>query len=406
MTAGPFRRLWAAYAVSTFGTYVALDALPLLAILVLHVGPSAVSLLAAAGPAVGALVALPLGSWVEVRRKRRVMVAMDATRAAVLLGLAVAFWLGRLALWQLLVVTVVIAACANAHRAASGAWLKELLGRDELLRANVWLESTTWTATVLGPPFGGAAIGVFGPIATVVVDATSYLLSALGLRSGGLPAERAAPPAHQGPGVLGGWRLILASPTLRPLFANTALVNGLILATAPLMAVLMLGRLGFAPWEYGLAFGLPCLGGLLGSRLARPLASRFGRPRVLLISGVARACWSVGLAAVRPGPVGLSIVLVVQFGLVASVGVFNPLLATVRLEQAPPGLVARMLSAWSIGNTLTVATLTASWGLLAAVVGARAAVAAAGVLLLATPLLLGVPLSRTRRLRPAVSRGW
>jgi len=44
------------------------------------------------------------------------------------------------------------------------------------------------------------------------------------------------------------------------------------MATAPLLAVLMLGRLGFAPWQYGLAFAAPCVGGLIGSRLARRLA--------------------------------------------------------------------------------------------------------------------------------------
>ncbi|MYS18492.1 MFS transporter, partial [Streptomyces sp. SID4982] len=83
------------------------------------------------------------------------------------------------------------------------------------------------------------------------------------------------------------------------LFLNTVLVNGLIMAQAPPLAVLMLGPLGFAPWQYGLAFAVPCLGGLLGSRLARPLAARHGRRRVLLASGVLRACWPIGLALVR-----------------------------------------------------------------------------------------------------------
>ena len=65
-----FGWLWAAYAVSTAGTWLAFDAFPLIAILVLDAGPAAVSLLAATGLAVGALVAIPLGPWVEVRRKR------------------------------------------------------------------------------------------------------------------------------------------------------------------------------------------------------------------------------------------------------------------------------------------------------------------------------------------------
>lgn len=60
-----FGWLWAAYTVSTFGTRLAFDAFPLIAILVLHAGPTEVSVLAAAGLAVGAAVAVPLGPWVE-----------------------------------------------------------------------------------------------------------------------------------------------------------------------------------------------------------------------------------------------------------------------------------------------------------------------------------------------------
>ena len=50
---------------------------------------------------------------------------------------------------------------------ASGAFLKTLVRPDDLLIANGRFESTTWTATALGPPLGGAAIGLFGPVTTV-----------------------------------------------------------------------------------------------------------------------------------------------------------------------------------------------------------------------------------------------
>src|SRR5690349_18703676 len=105
-----FGWLWAAYAVSTFGTRLAFDAFSVIAILVLHAGPTEVSALAAAGLAVGAAVAVPLGPWVEFRRKRPVMVAMDLARFAAVLSVPVAFALGRLSFAQLLVVSVVVAA--------------------------------------------------------------------------------------------------------------------------------------------------------------------------------------------------------------------------------------------------------------------------------------------------------
>ncbi len=385
-----FNNLWAAYAISTFGTWLAFDAFPLIAILALHAGPIAVSLLAAAGRAVAAVVALPLGSWVEVRRKRRVMVAMDLIRFGALMTIPAAFALGRLGMPQLVVVAVIVGAADIAFRAASGACLKAIVAPELMLVATGRFESTAWTATALGPPLGGAAIGVFGPVVTVIADAASYLLSAAGIRriGGNEPAPPRIADRRRGAGVLNGWRYILGNPGLRALFFNTVLVSALILATLPLMAVLMLGRLGFAPWQYGLAFGLPCIGGLVGSRLARPLVARFGARPILLTSGALRACWSVGLAFVGPGVMGLLLVMVLEFGLITCMGIFNPVFAAHRLELTPSDRVARTLAAWSVTSSATIAGMTALWGLLAGLAGPRVAIAVAGVLLLATPLLL------------------
>ncbi|MFF7189109.1 MFS transporter [Streptomyces sp. NPDC008222] len=386
-----FGWLWAAYAVSAYGSGLGFGAFPLIAVLVLHCGPAQVAALAAAGRAVGAVLAVPLGPWVEFRRKRPVMMTMDLARFAALAGVPVAYALGRLGFAQLLVVSVLVAAADITFRAASGAYLKALVPPEGLLVANSRFESTTWTATVLGPPLGGAAIGMFGPVITVLADAVSYLLSALGIRAIGgsepRPVRTGAARMRAGD-LLEGWRHIVTHPGLRPLFFNTIVVNGLIMASEPLLAVLMLGRLGFAPWQYTLAFAAPCVGGLVGSRLARPLAARFGQHRVLFAAGVLRACWSLGLAFVRPGVPGIVLVIVVQLGLVTCCGVYNPVLATYRLDHTAPDRVARTLSAWAVSSSASIAALTALWGLLAALTSPRTALAVAGVLLLATPLLL------------------
>jgi MFS family permease len=383
-----FGWLWAAYAVSAFGTSLSFGAFPLIAVLVLHAGPAAVSALAAAGLAVGAAVAVPLGPWVEFRRKRPVMVAMDLVRFAALLSVPAAYALGVLTFAQLLAVSVVVAAADITFSAASGAFLKSLVDRDDLLVANGRFEATNWTAIVIGPPLGGAAIGVFGPATTLLADAVSYLLSALGIRAIGGGEARPEPAAAAKGSLLEGWRHILASPALRPLFFNTVLVNALIMVPVPLLTVLMLGPLGFAPWQYALAFSVPCLGGLLGSRIARPLVARYGQHRVLITSGALRACWPLGLAFVGPGTAGLLLVMTVELGVITSCAVFNPVFSTHRLQMTPSHRVVRTLSAWSVTGKLITAALTALWGLLATLTGTRAAIALAGLLLLATPLLL------------------
>jgi MFS-type transporter involved in bile tolerance (Atg22 family) len=64
------------------------------------------------------------------------------------------------------------------------------------------------------------------------------------------------------------------------------------------------------------------------------------------------------------------------------------LFATYRLDQVPTDRVARTLSAWSVSSKASVAALAALWGLLAGITSPCTAVAIAGLLVLATPLLL------------------
>jgi hypothetical protein len=272
-----FGWLWSAYAVSAYGSGLGFGALPLIAVLVLHAGPAQVSALAAIGPAVGALIALPLGPWVEFRRKRPVMITMDLARFAAMLTIPIAYAFGQLNFVQLLIVSAVVAASKIAFNAASGAYLKALVRPEDLLVANARFESTNWSSIAVGPPLGGAAIGLFGPVTTVVADALSYLFSALGITAISGPEEH---PQRTDTGrirsgeLFDGWRHILTHHDLRALYLNTLVVNGLIMTTEPLLAVLMLRHLGFPPWQYGLAFAAPCLGGFIGSRLARRSVAR------------------------------------------------------------------------------------------------------------------------------------
>jgi transmembrane secretion effector len=386
-----FGWLWAAYAISAYGSGLGFGAFPLIAVLVLHASPAQVSALAAVGPAMGALIALPLGPWVEFRRKRPVMIAMDLARFAVMMTIPVAYALGRLSFAQLIVVSTAVAAAKIAFNAASGSYLRALVRADDLLVANARFESTNWSSIAVGPPLGGAAIGLFGPVITVVADALSYLFSALGITAIRSREERPQPTAGgrvRPAELLGGWRHILTDPGLRALYLNNLIVAGLIMATEPLLAVLLLRQLGFAPWQYGLAFAGPCLGGLIGSRLARRVVTRHGQRRVIRVAGTLRVIWLIGLAFVRSGPAGLAIVMAVELAIIISMSLYNPVLATYRLEHTPRDRVARMLSAWSISSSASIALLTALGGLLAEVTSPRTAIAVAGLLMLATPLLL------------------
>lgn len=394
-----FGWLWAAYAVSAYGSGLGFGAFGLIAIRVLHASSASVSALSSASLIVGALVAIPTGPWIETRRKRPVMIAMDLLRFGAMATIPLAYWLGWLTYVQLLLVAIVVAAAKIGFAAASGAYLKSVVARDDLLAANSRFESTTWSSIAIGPPLGGAAIGLYGYTATIVADGLSYLLSALGIAAIGgrepAPAKDAAKKVALRD-LPDSWRYLLSHPHLRPLFLNRLAVGGLIMATEPLVAVLMLRDLHFAPWQYGLAYAVPCVGGFVGSRLAGPAVTKYGEHKVMRLAAIGAVLWPVGLAFIPAGIAGLLLVMTIEFGVIIAMSLFNPVVATSRLKHIEHERLSRTLSAWQISSGVTTAFLTLAWGVLATLTSTRVAIGLAGLLLLATPLLLRTTTSRER----------
>jgi hypothetical protein len=239
--------------------------------------------------------------------------------------------------------------------------------REQLLTANARFGSTTWTVTAAAPPLGGVAITLLGPVATVTADALSYLLSALGvLVIGGTEADERAPLAPAAPAastrvhdLMAGWRYLLDDPVQRRLLANSVLTGALILATEPLFAILLLGQLKFTPWMYGLAWGIPCVGGIIASRLTARLTARFGRWRMLLFTGWGRACFPVALAFAFAGLGGLAFFIAAQTGLIVFMGLYTPVYQTYRMERLADDQITRALAAWSITSNAAIALVTA-----------------------------------------------
>ncbi|WP_210636624.1 MFS transporter [Streptomyces sp. GESEQ-13] len=386
-----FRRLWGAYSVSAAGSAVGMGALPLIALLVLDSSAFQVSVLAALSAVASALIALPLGVRIEHQYKRPVMITADLARCVLLASIPLAMAFERLTFTQLCVVGVLQTAASVAFDAASGAHLKALVRPEHRLRANSLFETTNWISVSAGPPIGGLVIGALGAAATMVVDALSFLGSAVGIRR--IRQPEPAPPAraaaaHLGRDIAAGWRYLLRHPGLRPLFFNALLFGGSVMMASPLMAVLMLDDLGLAPWQYGLALGLPCLGGVLGSRLTPLLTRRFGQRRILLVSGVARTLWTVVLPLVPSGALGLLVIVAADFGLLLSAGVFNPSFTTYRMAATPDAFMSRVGTSWSVGAKTCQAAFVIAGGLIAAAAGVRGALLVAGLLCMASVLLL------------------
>ncbi|MFI5714498.1 MFS transporter [Nocardia sp. NPDC051750] len=392
-----FRRLWASVTVGQVGSALGSGALPLVAILAVNASDLQVALMAAFAGIAGAAIALPMGSFIEFRRKRGIIVHTSFVCFVALASVPLAGWFGVLTYTHLCIVVTVQTLGAIVSNAAGGAYLKSLVPEPLRVRANSRFETTFWTASTIGAPVGGALISIFGTTITLVIDAVSYLLSALGIRSittSEPEPMHGRPEHHWWVEIRSGWTYIFDHPPLHRLFWNAMAFGGSIMLTTPLLALLMLRELGFSPWQYGLALGVPCLGGLLGALCAPKLVELFTERAVLLGFGTLRTCWLGLLLLAGPGTAGLIVIIGAEALLLFCAGVFNPVFTTYRMNCTADDHMARVGTAWSISAKSFQPAFIALGGVIAGATSPRVAIGFAAITLLASSALL--PWRRTQ----------
>jgi MFS family permease len=172
-----FLRLWAGQSVSEFGTQISGLAIPWLAAVGLHATPIEFSLLGVLGFLPFILVALPAGVWVDRLRRRPILIVGDSARALLIGYIPVAWALGILDIWQLLVLQFVIGIFTVFFDVAYQSYLPSLVERDELIEGNSKLQTTVSAAQISGPGLAGVLIGVLTAPYAVAIDAASFAVS-------------------------------------------------------------------------------------------------------------------------------------------------------------------------------------------------------------------------------------
>src|SRR2546426_9011428 len=174
-----FVRLWTGQTISVFGSLIGRTALPFTAILVLDARPYQIALLLAADIAPGLIVNPVAGVWVDGLRRRPILIAADVGRAVLLASIPVAYAFDSLRMEQLYVIACLTGALTMTFDVAYRSYLPSLVGREELLEGNSKLTASSAAAEVGAFGAAGWLVQLFtGPIA-ILVDAVSFLFSAL-----------------------------------------------------------------------------------------------------------------------------------------------------------------------------------------------------------------------------------
>jgi MFS family permease len=398
-----FRRLWGGQTLSLFGSEVTEFVLPMVAILTLSATTSQVGILRGAQFAPFLLLSLFAGVLVDRVRRRRVMIASNASRA-VLIGLVpLAAALGVLTAEPLYVIAFLFGVATLMFDTAYLSYLPSLLERTELVQGNSRLAMSASTAEASGPGLGGLLVQAFTAPAALAVNAIGYAASALSLTRIKRPEpvpEAAEPFSLRAVGreIRDGLRIVLGSRYLRPLVGEAATFNFFEQVFLVVFLVHAVRVLDIGPGLLGLVIAVGALGALTGASTAPLAARRAGLGRALLVSmAIGNAAPLLVLLVTDDSALGIATLFVAFLLKGYGVGLSNVHTITLRQTVTPHGMLGRMNASYRVVSYGGLPLGALIGGILGEVIGQRPTIAI-GVVGLCTATLW-VAFSPIRSLR-------
>lgn len=338
------------------------------------------------GPSV--VLAGAAGLAVDRWENTRLLAVMSVLQAVAACGLLAA---GSLP--SILALTALLGSGAAVAQAAEFALLPAVAGEEHVARANGQVEAARYLGMTAGPALGGvlAAAGLLD--VAIAVDAASFAVVAVVALS--LRARRAPNPAGR-ERARAGAAVLLADRTLAVTLAAAVAALAFFTISATAEVFFATDVLGAGGTGWGLMLTAWTVGMVAG---AVGFARRVPRGRLATGALAAVAVQGLGIA----GASAACVLWVAMAGCAVGGlghGVKNVLLRTLIHEHVPDAVRGRAFAAYNAARNAAELGALAAGGVLVALVGARAALAIAGLV----PLAIGLLALFTRPARGSTTR--
>jgi predicted MFS family arabinose efflux permease len=307
-----FLKLWAGQTVSKLGSVVTRTALPLVALLVLGAGPLELAYLVISASLGTLLVGLVAGAWVDRLRRRPMLIATDVIRAALLFSIPLAQGLGALRIEQLYMVAFVESCLATLFTAAYPAYVPSLIGVERVVEGNSKLAMSSSVAEIGGPGIAGALVQIFSAPFAILIDAWSYLVSALSLAL--IRSPEPARPVRDATSriateIVEGLGVVRRHPIVFPIAASSIIAHVAGSFYGVLYSIYLLRELHLDPLLLGIVISAGGVGSLVGSAYASRVVRKIGLGPAVVWMGAGSAAIGV-LTPLAQGPVALATLMV------------------------------------------------------------------------------------------------
>jgi Na+/melibiose symporter-like transporter len=398
--------LWTGRTISIFGSLITRLALPFVAILVLEAGAVEVAALRAVDLAVALLFGLLAGAWVDRLRRRPVLIWSDLFRAALLASIPVAYFLDGLSLVQLFVVTALAAVLTTFADAADNAYLPTIVKRDELVPANGALAASGSAAEFTAFGISGFLVQVLTAPIAILVDAVSFLASAILVGSIRRPEPPPPPVQHREPvarEIRTGLAITFRDPVLRA-FALGQMAQSAMWGVFGAVWILFATQdLDLGPAVIGLIAGVGGVASLAGAVAASRSTRRWGVGAVAIVAMLMAAFGNLLIPLAPAGAPMLAVILLCGQQLIGDSGVtiYDVTETSVRQALVHDRALGRVSASFTVaaGTVQLLATIGA--GLAAEAIGLRGVAFLAPLGALAAAAFLWFSPVRSLRVLPA-----
>ena len=292
-------RLWVAHAVSNLGDGISQVAYPWLASAVTR-SPLLIAAVAVASRLPWLVFTLPAGVITDRFDRRKIIIAMDITRAflALLVAVAVTFEVDNLPaldtvgsgidlatnwfLYTVLIVTALLFGCAEVLRDNSAqTFLPEVVEADQLESANGKLWSVEFvTNSFVGPPLGSFLIGVF-VFLPFYFDTATFFVSAALIATLATIARPVKPQAEKKAlnfraEIKEGFTWLWKHELLRPMAIILGCLNGLGAITAATFILFAQEILDTSVFIFAILGTAGAIGGTVGGILGPKISAKLG----------------------------------------------------------------------------------------------------------------------------------
>lgn len=319
------------------------------------------------------------GAIVDRLPRRRVMLAADVIRGGLALLMAQASTVP-----VIYALAFGLALAGVFYGPAYQALLPGVVPRHVLGRANALSWSAVQSSHVLGAAIGGAAVALVGPHGAFVLNAATFLVSALLLLR--VPEPRVTDTPERSrlrTEVRQGVAFIGADAFIRRLLAVQVLAVLSVGGTGALLIVLARQQLRVDEADFGLLVAAIGVGAFAGPLLFGRLVDRIDSPVLVFIPYLVRGIIDAALAFLTGFWVPAA--LLVLYGINTSTG--GIAYTTLLQRRIPAGYHGRVFSAFNmVWQTGRIASLTVA-GLLVDVFSVQAVYIGGGALLIAAGLL-------------------